>query len=107
MRTVMKQRNSGGQVSVITDPPVPPQPVPPDPEPEPPIPPLPAPDPKPEPDRAAELLRLAELPRAVVAESLADAGSATPVGGFVRFTRPRAATPRHGARRLARAMGGS
>src|SRR5262245_39754688 len=97
METVVKRRTTGRRV--ITDP-APPTPVPPDPspDPQPPIPPMPPPDPDPRPpDRAAELLRLAELPRALVEGELAETGSAAIVGGLVRMSRPRAARRRRAA----------
>lgn len=61
--------------------PAPPMPIPPDPGE--PGPPLPEPIPTPEPDRAALLLRLAELPR-IVAEPRRRTGIA---GGLVRLRR--------------------
>jgi hypothetical protein len=105
MTTTAKRRNLGRRI--ISDP-GPPTPVPPDPspDPQPPIPPLPVPDPEPEPDRAAELLRLAELPHAVVEDTLTGVGSASIIGGFVRMSRPRAVSRRHSTRRLANAPQG-
>ena len=68
--------------------PGPPMPIPPDPgEPAPPLPePIPGPEPEPgPPDRAALLLRLAELPR-TIAESRRS--PAVVAGGLVRLRRP-------------------
>jgi hypothetical protein len=60
--------------------------------------PVPDPDPDPDPDRASQLLRLAELPRALVEGKLSGTGSASIVGGFVRMTRPQAAARRRTTR---------